>query len=285
MSRIEKALEKAVEMRKTLKGVTSEETPSFKDDVVFKGFDVEKPVINLDRVDNNIVCIKDPASSISEQYKKLRARIIKDTSKDFLNTIMITSPDIGDGKTITAINLAVAIANEMDHTVLLVDADLRNPTIHKYLGIESRYGLSDYLMGKTELSDIIIKTGVGKLFFMPGGNSSDNAVELISSERMKRLVQDVKHRYKDRYVIFDSSPVIVAAESLPLSSFVDCVVLVVQATRTTPKTASHAISLIKGSKILGIVFNNVPEDLARNLYPYYYHYGYKKSKDVKSKHI
>lgn len=282
MSRIEKALEKAVEMRKTVKGAPLSEISLPKDEVTFKGFDIDKPIINPETVDNNIVCIKAPHSSIGEQYKKLRARIIKETSKDFLNTIMITSPDIGDGKTITAINLAIAIASEMDHTVLLVDADLRNPTVHKYLGIESRPGLSDYLMGKAEFSNILVKTGIGKLVVLPGGNSSDNAVELLSSEKMGRVVHDIKHRYKDRYVIFDSSPILVAAESIPLSSFVDCVVLVVQATRTTPKTASHALSLIKGSKILGIVFNNVPKDLAKNLYPYYYHYKDKSSKDGKS---
>jgi receptor protein-tyrosine kinase/non-specific protein-tyrosine kinase len=93
----------------------------------------------------------------------------------------------------------------------------------------------------------------------------------------------MKQRYKDRYIIFDSSPVLLASDTLPVSSYMDGIVLVIQAARTTPKSVSHAVSLIKGSNILGIVFNNVPRDIAKNLYPYYYLYGsegyYRKSKE------
>ena len=281
MSRIEKALEKALEMKESMKEAT-EETPSSEHKIAFTGFEIGEALVNPDKVDSRIVCIKDPHSSSAEQYKKLRARILKATTKDFLNTLMVVSSDIGEGKTITSINLAVAIANEIDYTVLLVDADLKHPSVHKYLDIEPGYGLSDYLMGKAELSDILIKTGIGKLVLLPAGNPPENTVEPLSSERMKRLVQELKHRYKDRYIIFDSAPLLVTADSLPLSNYMDGIVLVVQAARTTPKTVSHALSLLKGCNILGVVFNNVPKDLAKNLYPYYYLYGnegyYKKPK-------
>ena len=282
MSRIEKALEKALEMRESIKEATAEEKPAPERNIVCTGFEIGEGLVDPEKVDWHIVCIKDPCSSTAEQYKKLRARILKATAKDFLNTIMVTSPDMGEGKTITAINLAVALANEVDYTVLLVDADLKQPSVHKYLGIEPEYGLSDYLMGKVTLSDVLIKTGIGKLVFLPAGSSSENTAELLSSERMRGLVHDMKHQYKDRYIIFDSAPILVAADSLPLSGYMDGVLLVVQAARTTPKTASHALSLIKGSNILGVVFNAVPKDLAKNLYPYYYLYGnegyYKKPK-------
>ncbi|MEW6215384.1 MAG: polysaccharide biosynthesis tyrosine autokinase [Nitrospirota bacterium] len=291
MSKIEKALEKAVKMREDKNRVRrpdatphtgSDRSPDLSlNQITLPKFEIGESVIDPAAVDKYIVCITEPLSSATEQYKKLRVRILKATEKDFLNTIMVTSPDIGDGKTITAINLAVAIANEIDHTVLLVDTDLRNPFIHKYLGIESRYGLSDYLKGEAELSNILIRTGIGKLVFLPGGNPPENAAELLSSEKMKRLVHEMKLRYKDRYIIFDSSPVLIAADSLSLGSYMDGIVFVIQAARTSEKAAEQAISLMKGCNILGIVFNNVPQYLAKSLYPYYYHYGYKRDEYFK----
>jgi exopolysaccharide/PEP-CTERM locus tyrosine autokinase len=198
---------------------------------------------------------------------------------------LVTSASAGEGKTITAINLAISIASEIDYTVLLVDTDLKRPSIHKYLGIETEYGLSDCLTGKAELSDVMIKTGIGKLVFLPAGNATENAAELLSSERMKMLVNEMKHRYKDRYIIFDSSPLLLTSDAIPLSNYIDGVLLVIQASRTTPKDASLAVSQIKGSNILGVVFNNVPKYLAANLYPYYHLYEkegyYQKAQDSK----
>lgn len=280
MSRIEKVLEKAAEMKESGHTAAAEEPAYHDHEVPFTGFEIGEPVVNPDTVDKHIVCITDPNSVAAEQYKKLRARIIKATTENFLNTIMVTSPDMGEGKTITATNLAVSIANEIDYTVLLVDTDFKHPSINKYLGVETDRGLSDYLMGKAELSQVMIKTGIGKLVFLPAGNAAENATELLSSEKMKMLVHEMKLRYKDRYIIFDSAPILVTSDSIPLSSYMDGVLLVIQAARTTPKAASHAISQIKGSNILGVVFNNVSKYLARNLYPYYYLYnkeGYYKS--------
>jgi exopolysaccharide/PEP-CTERM locus tyrosine autokinase len=276
MSRIEKALEKAVKMRESVKETVTEEIERTVTQVVLPKFEVSEPLIDLNAVNRHVVCIADPLSSVAEQYKKLRVRILNATKNDFLNTIMVTSSDIGDGKTITSINLAVTIANEIDHTVLLVDSDLRNPSIHKYLGIESRHGLSEYLTDKVKLSDVLIKTGIGKLVFLPAGNPPENPAELLSSEKMKRLVQELKLRYKDRYIIFDSSPMLVAADSLSLANYMDGIVFVIQAAHTSEKSAEQAISLMKGCNILGIVFNNVPQYLTKSLYPYYYHYGYGK---------
>jgi len=273
MSRIEKALEKALEIREKINKDPAEEKPVPESDIACAGFDIGERLVDPEKVNGHLVCIKDPCSSIAEQYKKLRARILKATVENCQNTIMVTSPDMNEGKTTTAVNLAVAIASEVDYTVLLVDADLKKPTVHKYLGLEPEYGLSDYLTSKVELPDILIKTGLGKLVFLPAGKSPENTAELLSSERMKRLVQELKRRYKDRYVIFDSAPILVTSDSLALSNYMDGILLVIQAARTTPETASHALSLINGSNILGVVFNAVPKYLAKNLYPYYYLYG------------
>jgi protein-tyrosine kinase len=282
MSRIERILEKVAELKESSHPTVVEE-PVYHDQAPFASFEVGTPIVIADNVDRHIVCITDPNSVAAEQYRKLRARVLKATEKNFQNTIMVTSPDMGEGKTITAINFAIALANDIDYTVLLVDTDFKHPSVSEYLGIEAKYGLSDYLIGKVELPRVMIKTGVGKLVLIPAGDTPNNAAELLSSEKMKSLVNELKHRYKNRYVIFDSAPVLVTSDSIPMSSYMDGVLLVIQAARTTPKAALHAISQIKGSNILGVVFNNVSKYLAKNLYPYYYLYNkegyYKKPVD------
>ena len=273
MSRIEKALEKAIQMRESTK--TTYPEPG--NNIEVRGpsslpeFQIREIMIDPSAVDRHIVCITDPLSSASEQYRKLRARILAATKQDFHNTIMVASADVGEGKSITSINFAVALAQEIDHTVLLVDADLRKPSIHRYLGIKADRGLSDYLSGKVDLSDVLIHTGVGKLVLLPAGTPSRNPAELLSSNRMYDLVQEMKHRYRDRYVIFDTSPVLVSADAISMSSHVDGVLFVIHAAKTPEKTVKKAIGLLQSAPIWGVVYNNVPDYLGKNLHPYYYY--------------
>ena len=274
MSRIEKALENAVKLRETTAKTTVVTEPHSTEAAVAEPFfEIGEPLVDQSLVDRHIVFIADPQSPAVEQYRKLRARIIRNPRKDALKPHMIASADAGEGKTITAINLAVAIAQEIDHTVLLVDADLRNPSVHKYLGIKPQFGLSDYLMNKAALPDVLIKTGIGKLVLLPAGTPVENPAELLASERMRDLVREMKQRYRDRYVIFDSAPVLLAADALSLGSYTDGIIFVVHADHTAQKTASEALSLLKGYNVLGSVFNNVPAHLGRSGYPYHYRYG------------
>jgi protein-tyrosine kinase len=277
MSRIERALEKALKMRRseTSPGRASSWPTTYRkfDPSVFE---VGEGGIDTAAVNQHIVSITDPYSSAAEEYRKLRARIFQITEKDFLNTLMVTSSQAGEGKTVTAINLAVAIAHELDHTVLLIDADLRKPSVHTYLGLNPKYGLGDYLQNRSDLSlsDIMIKTGIGKLVVLPAGNPPEKPAELISSDRMRLLIREIKHRYRDRYIIFDSSPLLMTADSLSLCDYMDGIIFVVQAASTPKKAVTQALSSIKGYNILGTVFNAVPKYLAKNLYPYYYRSAY-----------
>jgi len=234
-------------------------------------FQIREIAIDSSQVDRHVVTIIDPLSAASEQYRKLRARILAATKQDFQNTIMVTSADVGEGKSITSINFAVALAQEIDHTVLLVDADLRKPMIHKYLGIKADRGLSDYLSGTVDISDVLIHTGVGKLVLLPAGTPSMNPAELLSSNRMNELVQELKYRYRDRYIIFDTSPVLVSADAISMSSYVDGVLFVVAAAKTPERTVKKAIGLLQSAPVWGVVFNNVPDYLGKNLHPYYYY--------------
>ena len=266
MSRIEKSLERAIEIRESLRKGPEKHSDATGADIT--KLQTGEPLISPDAVERQIVCIREPNSPLAEQYKRLRARVLKAMSADSLNTMMVTSSQIGEGKTVTAINLAVTIAEQIDNTVLLVDADLRNPSVHRYLGLEPDCGLSDYLRGGADLPDALIKTGIGKLVLLPAGSPPGNPSELLSSGKMKDLVAELKKRYSDRYIIFDSSPLLAAAYAISLAGYMDGVLFVVKAAHTTPKAARKALSLIKGCRVLGSVFNNVPEHLTQQMYPY-----------------
>jgi len=286
MSRIERALEKALKIRRSMTGTGSSSigvtTFSKCDPSVF---DAGEGAVDTSSIDPRLAAIADPYSVAAEEYRKLRAKILQITDKDFLNTIMIASSQSGEGKTITSINLAAAIAHEFDHTVLLIDADLRKPSIHTYLGLNPKLGLSDYLQSRAELPEILIKTGIGKLVLLPAGNPPEKPAELMSSDRMRTLMRELKFRYRDRYIIIDSSPLLLTADALSLCDYTDGILFVVQAARTSMKAAAQAVSLLKGYNVLGTVFNDVPKYLARNLYPYYYsstYAGYAGARQIDS---
>jgi exopolysaccharide/PEP-CTERM locus tyrosine autokinase len=263
MSRIEEALEKANKLRES----ESPQKP--------QPFNAGKTSLPASvTIDNAyIMTLTQPESPIAEEYRKLKSIVIRATKADFLNTIMITSALDSEGKSLTAINLAVSLAQEIDHSILLIDADLRRPLIHDYFGLKPELGLSDYLTGQAELSDILIKTGIGNLTILPAGQRSKNPVELLSSTRMKTLVNEVKHRYADRYVIIDTPPVLPFAEAMAIGSFVDGVIFVVKEGYAQRRTIREAVNLIKDLNIIGVVFNAVSTENLEGHYSRYY-YGY-----------
>ncbi|MFA5074098.1 MAG: XrtA-associated tyrosine autokinase [Nitrospirota bacterium] len=270
MSRIEQALEKAAQLRQDEREIEMNEPGKKAEQPSSRPvFFFQKPVFDLQAVHRHIVCITQPSSPTAEEYRKLRARICRRTEKDFFNTIMITSSFDGEGKSITALNLAVALAQDIDHTVLLVDADLRRPSIHTYLGITPKHGLSEYLQSRVQLQDILIQTGIGKLVLLPAGTPPKNPSELIASRKMRDLIVDLKYRYRDRYVLFDSPPLLTAADGIYLKDSIDGALFVIQALRTSEKSAHRALELLKGTHLFGTVYNNVPEYLLTNGVSYY----------------
>lgn len=277
MSRIEKALEKATKMRAEQKVEEHKAVTHIAGGDLPDAFRVDEPV-QLDSP--YLVSAREPGSPISEEYKKLKSFILKITQSDkFLNTIMVSSSVKSEGKTITALNLAITLADEYDHTVLLVDADLRQPSIHKFLGIENQIGLSDCLMNGASVSDAMIKTGIGKLVVLPSGSEVPNPVEVLSSNRMKELVKELKDRYPDRYVIFDTPPLLPFAESHAIASSVDGILLVVRDGYTSLNNLKETLNVIKDTNILGIVYNDVQIDRFDGYYYYHYYKSYYSDKN------
>lgn len=243
MSKIEESLEKAAVMRDS-KDIKSQAPKKQSDDGI--PIKISSPFI---------LHFDEPDSKISEGYRRLKAMVLRATKVKFLNTLMVTSSLNGEGKSITAINFALALAQELNQTTLLVDADLKNPMIHNYLGIQYKYGLSDYLLGKVDLSDILIKTNAGNLVILPAGSSVNNPVELLSSEKMKNLIVELKQRYMDRYIIFDTAPSLLSAEAIRVGSWVDGIIFVVKERGAQKDVIKDALDLLREFNILGMVYN------------------------------
>lgn len=261
MSRIEKALEKAVKLRDSRPAV---EPP--KPEAASNRQPLERKAVPGGRVEVRIdspyiVTLNDPESPISEEYRKLKAMVVKLTKQGgFQNTIMVTSSLGLEGKSITAINFAITLSREYDHTVLLMDADLRKPSLHRYFNIAPGAGLSDCIVDGLGVGEVIARTGMGKLSLLPAGRKVADPAELLSSRRMKDIIFELKHRYADRYVVIDTPPILSFAETHSISSIVDGVVLVVREGTASLQSINEALDILRHGKVLGIVYNNAAID-------------------------
>ncbi len=203
----------------------------------------------------------------AEYYKVLRTSIQHRIKEKGWNTIMITSVQPGEGKTLTSINLSVSFAKEFNQTVLLVDCDLKRQNIHRYLNFSFDKGIVDYLVNDCALKDMIVWPGIEKLTLISGGKTIANSAELLGSPKMKALVQEIKHRYDDRYVIFDTPPILGWADAAAFAPLVDCILMVVEEGRTSIKDVKKALEMIPSEKFLGFVLNR--RKISGHKYYYY----------------
>jgi len=202
-----------------------------------------------------------------ESYKVLRAQILHRTREKGWRTIMVTSPSPMEGKTLTTINLGVTFAKEFNQTVMLVDADLRRQKMHHYLGIPSNGGLVDHLIDNRPLSDLILWPGIEKLTLISGGKRIFDSSEHLGSSKMKQLTMEMKERYKDRYILFDTPPVLAGADAIAFAPYVDCILMVVKSGKTGTRDLKKALELIPQEKLIGFVLN----DHVRCTEGYYYY--------------
>jgi len=278
MSRLEKALEKATKMREEKKEVEAEKSVS-----KTKVLDTFKTEESLKLNSPYLVTLTEPDSPISEEYRKLKSLIVKLTKADkFHNALMVTSSVKGEGKSITALNLAITLAQEYDHTVLFVDADLRQPSMNRYYDIKPEIGLTECLVNGAKIGDALIKTGIGRLVILPSGNKVSNPAELLSSSMMRELVKELKNRYVDRYVIIDTPPILPFAEAQSIGSVVDGVIFVVKEGQVSLNNIKEALSLLKDTNIFGFVYNGAELDRFDGYHYYHYYKSYysHKSNDV-----
>jgi Mrp family chromosome partitioning ATPase len=198
-----------------------------------------------------------------DAYKILRTQVIHRLRENQWNVLGVTSPNDGEGKTLTAINLAIALAAEPTQTVLLVDADLRAPRIREEFGFEPGEGLAEFLLDGRPIEGMLVHPGLGRLVVLPGGRGTEHSADVLTSPRMSALVKELKHRYPSRVVIFDLPPVLHRADVLAFTPQLDALLLVVEDGATTEPDFQQTMQVLKGSvPILGTVLNKAGrEDL------------------------
>ena len=208
---------------------------------------------------HNLVAINAPHSFEAEQFRLLRTNIMFPVEgHQSPRSILITSTHPGDGKSFVAANLAITIAQNIDRHVLLVDCDLRKPSIAHFFGLSDELpGLSDHLINGIPLSQLLVRTATQRLSILPGGVPPENPSELLSSNRMAALIQELLKRYDDRYIIIDSPPPQVAAESAALAKYVEGAILVVRIGHTDKDAAVQVIEMLGKKKIIGVVANGL----------------------------
>lgn len=207
-----------------------------------------------------------PASPEVEFYKVLRTRILRRTQEQGGRAVMITSAIPGEGKTVTAINLALTFAKEFEQTVMLVDGDLRRQSVHEVMGYESDRGLLDHLLDGMPVPDLIVWPGIEKLTVISGGKTILESSEVIASPRMRELIADMKARYPDRYMFFDVPPVLAGADAMAFTPLVDWIILVVQADKTPLPEVNRALQMLPKEKVLGLILNRQTSQV--KAYPY-----------------
>ncbi|MGE0470498.1 MAG: CpsD/CapB family tyrosine-protein kinase [Nitrospira sp.] len=191
-----------------------------------------------------------------DAYRVLRAQVLQQYRQKGWNVIGVSSPSDQEGKTLTAVNLSLSLAMDLAHTVLLVDADMHRPAVHRVFGMEAVTGLTEYLFDNAPLAQLLIHPGIGRFVFLPGGRAIKNSAEALSSPRMTGLVQELKHRYPSRLIVLDLPPLLSRADVVGFAPQIDALLLVVEEGRTAAAEVERAMDALKGSvPILGGILN------------------------------
>ncbi len=222
-----------------------------------------------------IITPDDRKTTITEQFRVIKRPLLMNSFNKEVkngNLIMVASALAGEGKSFCAINLAMSIAMEMDHTVLLIDADVARPMIPKILGLGTDKGLLDVLLDdKLDMTEVLIKTNIEKLTVLTAGRSHPNANELLASQSMGLLLKELVQRYEDRIIIFDSPPLLLTSEARVLASQMGQIVLVVEAEKTSQQTVKEALRQIESCEIVNLVYNKARSFSDKDLYVTYDH--------------
>ncbi|MCU7926564.1 MAG: CpsD/CapB family tyrosine-protein kinase [Candidatus Thiodiazotropha sp. (ex Dulcina madagascariensis)] len=272
MEKLKKALEKAYESR-----VEEQADPGNSEKMQFQSKEFAADIMytqtKIIEVQSDVLrekCIITGSENdvVTDAYRVLRTHVLQRLRENNWNTLAVTSPRGGNGKTVTAINLAISLSKEVNQTVLLVDLDLRHPNIQKYFSLEGQLGISEYLSGKIELREVLFNPGIQRLVVLPGNKSFVNSSEMLSSPKMVELVDELKSYYLSRIVLFDMPPVLSCDDMLAFSPYIDSTLLVVEDGETKKKDLHRVLQLLDQSKIIGTVLNKSRDEASSSEYTY-----------------
>jgi capsular exopolysaccharide synthesis family protein len=214
-----------------------------------------------------------PKSNFSESYRSIRTSLLLSSAEPNLKAIVVTSPIASEGKTATVANLAVTLA-QMEKRVLIIDSDLRKPKQHRIFKIKNINGLTNYLAADVDLKELIKQTRIPNLYLINSGPIPPNPAELLGSEKMVKLIEDLKQQFN--YILFDTPPILAVSDALVLGPMIDGMILIVWGEKTSRevlKRAKEKLDLLK-IKTLGAVINNLNIRRSGYYYKYYHYYHY-----------
>lgn len=227
-------------------------------------------------IDGRCVVLTDPQAHVSEQFRSIRTQLLFTSAERSMKSVLITSSFRDEGKTVTACNLAAALAQDKTKRVLLVDADLRKPAVHNFFNIARKPGLTDMLLEDYDLANFTARPVADDLFVIPAGSHSPNPAELLGSLKMKKVLGQLKEGFD--HIILDTPPVIPVTDACVLGGLADGFILVVRAKFVIAMDVERAIYMLEssGAKPLGAILTTVVEHMPYYLYRYryqYYKYG------------
>ena len=271
MERIKKAIERARNERDGVVSTSSVQPRSSEKHAIPASTENIKytrtRTINVDPeiLKQNRVIAQSSENYDRDAFRLLRTQVLQRMRSHNWNALAVTSAQPGEGKSLVAVNLAIALAMDVNQTVLLVDLDIRRPSIHEYFNYAPDKGISDFLLHDTPLQDILINPGIERMVVLPGREALYNSSEMLSSPKMVALVEELKTRYPSRLIIFDLPPLLATDDALAFSPYVDSILLVAEEGKTSKEDLKQVKNILKDSNIIGTVLNKV-EAMPRDPY-------------------
>jgi capsular exopolysaccharide synthesis family protein len=234
--------------------------------------------VSAARVEPHLVAITQPRSAYCEQFRSLRTRILQAGEREHMRAFVITSAEVGEGKTLTALNLAWLLAQTDGVRALIIDSDLRQPCVTDYLGIDAPVGLSEVLGGKLRFQDAIVRVDPAGLYLLPGGKPRDDVAELLSGPTYASVIAEARRTFD--YIIIDAPPLGVFTDANVLISRADAALLVVRAGQTGYAIVDKLLEQLPRERMLGVVLNRAEEDLESDAYYYYQHRSFRGDRSL-----
>lgn len=266
LDHISRAVEKARQERKSI--ANKRIKPDSRGQIAYskiRTIDISRDFLREQR----IIVSEDYGDEYIGTYKRLRTAVLHRLRQNGWNTFGITSSTPGEGKTLTAINLSIQLSMETNHTVLLVDADLRRPSVHKYFGYTPVKGLADYLLSGASIEEMLVHPAIGHLLVLPGNKPIRSSSESLSSPKMTALVKELKMRHASQLVVFDLPPLLFSDDVMAFSPYLDAFLLVIEDGKVDHNELIHSVDLLKNTNLLGTVLNKTQEQEA-GYSTYYY---------------
>ncbi|MEK6280154.1 MAG: CpsD/CapB family tyrosine-protein kinase [Acidobacteriota bacterium] len=222
------------------------------------------------RVEPHLVAITQPRSAYCEQFRSLRTRILQAGEREQMHTFVITSAGMGEGKTVTALNLGWLLAQTEGVRALVIDSDLRQPCATEYLAIDAPRGLSEILGGELSLRDAIVRLDPAGLYLLPGGQARDDVAELLSGPTYAGVIAEARRMFD--FIIIDAPPLGIFTDANVLINRADSALMVVRAGKTKYAMVDRLLAELPRERMLGVVLNRVDEQLESNSYQYRHYY-------------